>query len=498
MPTYTLGYTVQWKPAGSWVDITSAVLSVSGNNTLSTNSKNPLAFGDAGEVGFTVDVRRAALSLTTWAYVPIRVQFERSAVSSYNFWGVILGKPGNRSTVHLNCKGLAELIRKKTRSAYSVMFLDYPAFTRTTATSVEDPSDAAYQAGLGNYLAWQAGGRPLLQAATYTDADFYYDFDQAILPIHCAWAAGEDGWSELQKLAQACGGQIYQACGGPDSTRQDGILIYTQPLSIANGSPTYTFTADVYGDIEEQNDATDLIDKVVVPFKRRGLRPVQEVVNDSTPRQIPAGESRAITLEPKLPLASLQYAPGSTTQLASSCIQATFQDGTPVLQGAGGYTHTVAFAAQQITLTLTNGGAGPLTVNRIILQGEPAAAGEPGSATAGSGDNALTKTDNDYIQSESHAQRLADLGLAIYGVERPVRRLIDCPYDPDRFVGETVAVTNSELSLSAVAHLIVAKQDDETGAKATYDVISLTGLPYSDEYFIVSVSAQSTTKKLGF
>lgn len=495
MPVWTIDYAVYWRPVATWVDITTSVLSVSGSNTLSTSSKNPLAWGDAGELGFTVTVLRS-LGLSTWAYVPIRVVFARSVTNSYNFWGVITDQDGDLDTVVLTCKGLAALIAKKTRTAYSLAHCRRPPFTRTTDTSVEDPTDVAYRAGLGNYLAWMSGGRPLAQAATYTSAAFYYDFEQAIIAPDWQWAAGENGWTEMQALAQATGGQLFQACGGTAAANQDGILMYTHPLSTANGTASYTFTADTYGDVKQRMSTDDLYDAVVVPFKRRARRPTQEVVNDSTPRQIPAGESQTIPLDPKLPLVSLQYATGSATQLPASAIQATFQDGTPVTQAS--YTHTVTFAAAHIGLTITNTAAGPINVNQIILQGDPLAAGEPGSVTAGSGENALTKTDNDYIQSESHAQRLADLGLAIYGAARPIRQLTDCPYDPERFVGETVGLTCSELSLSAEPHLIVGKQDDDTGAVSSYDLISLAGLPYSDQYFVVSASAQAGALKLGF
>lgn len=495
MPVYTIDYTVYWRPVTTWINITASVLSVVGSNTLSSSTKNPLAFGDAGEVSFTVNVLRS-LGLSTWSYVPIRVVFTRNVTNSYNHWGAIVEQDGNLDAVALACKGVAALINKRTRTAYSPAYYRRPPFTRTTVTSIENPTNIAYQAGLGNYLAWQAGGRPLAQAATYPNADFYYDFEQAIVAPDWTWAAGEGGWEEMKKLAQATGGQLYQACGGTTSATQDGILMYTHPLSTANGTATYTFTASVYGDIQEQISAEDLIDKAVVPYKRRARRPTQEVVNDGTPRQIPAGESLTITLEPKLPLVSLQYATGSTTQLAASCIQATFQDGTPVTQS--NYTHTVDFAAAHIVLTITNTAASPINISRIILQGDPLAAGEPGSITVGSGDTALTHSDNDYIQSESHANRLAMLDVAIYGVERPIRKLVDCPYDPERFVGETVGLTCSELSLTAEPHLIVGKQDDDTGAVSGYDLISLAGLPYSDQYFVVSTSAQSGTKKLGF
>jgi hypothetical protein len=90
------------------------------------------------------------------------------------------------------------------------------------------------------------------------------------------------------------------------------------------------------------------------------------------------------------------------------------------------------------------------------------------------------------------------MGVAIYGTARAVRNVTGCPYDPDRFVGEVVGLTNTALGLSNTQHLITAKSDSETGSGTDYDMIDVTGLPVSSDYYTVSTSSQSGTHKLGF
>src|SRR5262249_45006677 len=130
--------------------------------------------------------------------------------------------------------------------AYSGLFVLRALFTKTSASSIEDPANGSYAAGVGNYGLWQAGGRPYEQSGSYPSASFYYSCDQAVLCPPFSWLAGEDAWAELQKLAQAAGGQLYQ--------NTLGTVVYRQPLAIVANTPTYPFDESVYdlGSFAEQ------------------------------------------------------------------------------------------------------------------------------------------------------------------------------------------------------------------------------------------------------
>ena len=76
MSIKTASYTVEWKPAGSWLDITSSVISVSGGNEITGNRDNALAFGDSSDSKAEVEVKDS-LASGAWARTPIRITFNR-------------------------------------------------------------------------------------------------------------------------------------------------------------------------------------------------------------------------------------------------------------------------------------------------------------------------------------------------------------------------------------------------------------------------------------
>ena len=206
-------YTVEWKPSAVWTDITSSVIAVpDGASELSGGGDQPLAFGDNAESRCTIEVLDTLTAGADVTGTPIRVTFTMDGTAIEAFVGIIQEQQEKttEATVTFSCAGVAELVRMT--KAYSPSFYLRPAATKTTTTSVEDYTDSDYAAGLMNYALWRAGGRPYEQAISYPGAKFYYSLDQAILSPTWSWLAGEDGWAELQKLAQAAGGQLYQGC----------------------------------------------------------------------------------------------------------------------------------------------------------------------------------------------------------------------------------------------------------------------------------------------
>lgn len=498
MPVVTASYLVQWLPLSAWIDITSSVTHVSsGESRMTTNGDNPLAFGDNSESTCEVEVLD---TLTAGADVTgrsIRVTFGISGVTTMVFVGVIdeQTESSNSGVVTLGCSGAAERIRMT--KAYSPAFYLRPVATKTTISSAEDTSLYSSM-GLMNYGLWEAGGRPYEQSGSYPGAAFYYSLDQAMLAPLWSWLAGEDGWSELQKLAQAAGGQLYQ-----DTM---GVVRYKQPLNLVGNSPTYTFDSSNYAGASRSRKRGQYASKVIVSFLPREARPVQQVLDDSPIRLIHAGETVSLSFEPQWPLKSLEVATGlkdissfsGSEQLPSSAVTLTDLTGQLTSPGASGYMHTLEAAAQKLTLSITNTAGKPIVFWRIILRGEPITAGEAGNVEAGSGEAERQITDNPYIQTRGHAIRLSNLILSFYGSARAAIEIEEGVFNPSRYVGEVVNFTASRWGVSGVSHLITRIGHKDTGSRADYTLAQISDLPGLSGYYIVSTSAQTGPKKIGY
>jgi len=484
-------YILEWKPAGSWVAITSAMLAGATISMETTgNRANALAFGDATEPRATIPVKDT-LAATAWENVPIRLTPTLDGTTAQVFGGIIVGRTRTNASMVFECEGWATLIRKTSKAIYSPALYRRPAATKTTATSIEDPTDPDYAAGLTNYALWQCGGRPYEQAATYTTATFYYSCDQSVLAPVWSWLAGEDAWAELLKLAQASGGQIYQ---GPD-----GVVYYRQVLGVADLTTSATFTESNYTDITERADTDQHFTKLTCAYIPRAARPLQEVVSDATFRLVHIGETVAITLEPQWPLKSLEQA--SAGQLKSDTIVAVYLDSTIVNQGASGYTHTLDIAAQRIIITITNTSGRPFAIHQIKLQGEPITADEAGSVSVGSGTIVGAALEGDaavYIQSQEDAERLCGMALAFYSTVRPIYTLTNIAHDPSLKVGNVISLTNARFGLSGVLCVLLSTKLDKAGVVGTYEVSPITGLPKASDFYIVGTNYTGQTKQLGY
>lgn len=491
MTVHTSGYLVEWKPGATWDDITAYVVSVEGDFK-TTGQGNGIAFGDSSDAGATLVVdpnaTGAPLSVATWAYVPIRVTFTIDAGAARGAAGVIITFEQPADTVTFNVIGYKQLI--STIRVYSGLLTNRPAATKTTASSIEDPSDPSYVAGLLNWILWAAGGRPYEQAATYTTAVFYYSLTQAPIAPAYSWVAGEDAWSEAVKLVRAAGGQLYQ--------RPDGVVSYVSPLSIAGGSALFSLTQDDYQDITRKGSAEDTVNSFTTTYLPRVVAGMQEVVSDTTPRVVAAGASVTIELEPQYPLAALETASGGT-QLLAEAISATSYDGTQILQGTG-YTHLLFLAAQLVTIIITNVGSLPFVIEKITLRGQPLVPTEAGTMTIGSGTPTQTIEQNPLIQSRGHAQRLARMALAFYGTPRPIITARGCLYDPaNHQIGVAGTLDMSDWGLSSAPIVILGVTINDTGVSADLDLVETTGLPRLSDYFLVQAASQSgTTKKIGY
>jgi hypothetical protein len=494
MSTHTSAYLAEWKPSGSWVDFTANVLEVSGDFS-TTGRSSGFAFGDSSDAQaqITVDpLRSGDLRAQNWSYTPVRVQFTVDAQVARGVHGVILDWEDDGDKAVFTVVGFKQLI--STVRVYSPLFAWRPIATKTTASSIEDPTDGDYAAGPLNWLLWQAGGRPYEQAGTYTTATFYYSLSQAPIAPRYSWIAGEDGWEEALRLVRAAGGQLYQ--------RPDGVVAYVSPLSIAGGSSLFTLTQGDYAEISRQGSARDVVASYTTTYVPRVLVGMQEIVSDTEARVVAVGQTITVELEPQYPIptdgSGLETVNMAGVQLLPDAISATRDDGTAIAQGTG-YDHTLDVRAQRITITIENVGSLPFVIERITLRGTPIVPGEAGTVTVGSGTPTLSIEQNPYIQSRSHAQRLARMALDFYDEPRPVISARSILYDPvNHQVGHAGTLTQSAWGLSAAPVVILGVSHQETGAKVDLELVETTGVPKLSDYWLVSTSAQSGTKKIGY
>lgn len=482
----TISYTVEYQSAGSWFQIpANQVERVSSSLETTGNLENGVAFGDNSQVQGSIEVARSLWSVLT-DQMPVRVTYTVGAATARAFVGLIASRRRTLTRCEIELEGIASKIAS-TRF-YSNALYRRPAATKTTASSIEDPANVAYNAGLINRIMWEAGGRPVEQSGSYPTAIFSYGCDQALFAPEWSWVAGEDGWQEALRLARACGGQLFV-----DTL---GVVRFRSALSFANSAPTYTFTESVYRECSERYAAGQLATKVICQFIPRFGQALQEVADDASPRLLQRNGSLTVVLEPQWPCSSFDT---PSNQLRPEAVVAVFGDGTKAPQGGAGYTHTITFAAQRVALSFQNQTARPIIIHRIMLKGTPIAPGEPGSITSGSGTTEKTIEDNPYVQSKSHAQRLADLVLSFYGTVRPFREIEGCPWDPNRLIGEVVGLTCQDFGLTNSPHVITAIRNDDTGATAGYTLVYVGDLIKESDFFLIgSTDYSGQSRKLGF
>ncbi len=493
MSIHPISYLIKWKQSGSWVALTSGKITDFAGGAESALSDAGLGFGDKVTTRQTITALRSEVQGQPWARTPFQVVPTVDGSSAVAFVGVNTRASGDAETVTFNCVGMTDDLPNRTKDLYSPMFYRRPVATKTTASSIEDPTDGNYAAGLINWVLWQAGGRPYEQAGSYPTADFYYACDQAVIAPDWAWIAGESGWDEALRLARAAGGQNHQAL--------DGVIRYKQPLLLV-GTATYTYADTLAGATDalgvydkdspkEEESTGQYFTKIVCSFTPRSARPMQEVINDDTPRKVEPSETITIDLEPQWPITS--FLSGATADtLPAEHLTVTRFDGEP----AAAFTYTVTQYAQRISIEFTNDELIPVVIYRIIVHGTPVTTGETQTISVGSGTPVMTMEDNIFVQNKAHALQLATMALAFYGTARKTRT-ITVPYNPARLVGDTVGLTCADMSLTAAPHLVY-KIDHEAGEVMTLAMVDVTGIPTVDDYYIVSTSAQAGPKKLAW
>lgn len=492
-------FMVEVYTGGAWVDISAHVVSCAPVLEATGGEPSGVAMGPAVLPGCDIDLMAdsAATLQTLRGYEvgrpPVRAKFGfASSDKLTRFQGVLMEGQGSARARRRrwSCRGWDAHI--EAQEVRSHLFRRRHIFTTTSLSSVEDPASGVYAAGLGNYILWTCGGRPYAQAGTYPSATFYYACTEALIGPEYTWTPGDSPWTVLLRLCRAAGGQLYQD--------GDGVIRYVDPITLATGTPAFTFTDEVltaaqraaqgkagYGDISDRRDGGTTATGVVVTFVSRIVQGEQEVYADTTPRLIAGSSSIAVTCDTSVPIWSVASVSRDAVRHRSGVTASTSE----VTVSA---THS---SAQRVAVTLVNTLTDPVMIYGLRIQGRPLAAGEQGSAEyIFTGARVVTLEDSPYVQSARHAAMVARMaydGLSNAGL---IYTLADCAYDPDRYVGEVVGLTSTDYGLTAERCRIV-RIDVRDGGFMDCDLAPLGSLPTADDVWLVG-AVTSGTKALAY
>ncbi len=483
LPTYQLQY---WS-GSAWVDIDDATVGDLAGMVNVGGGPSGFDFGANATPRGTITLYASSTNQAiSWERLKIRIQYGFAASDMLARWmGVVTGdtRSTDSLTITWECAGFDLLIAET--ECYSSLLFRRPPATKTTASSIEDPTNGSYAAGLANYICWQAGGRPLEQAGTYTTATFYYSFDNAIITPEWTWVAGENAWQELDTLCRAVGGQIYQDTAG--------TIVYRNPL--IGTSSGYTFDESVYASLSQKASVLQKTALARCTYQGRRLQPEQDVYSDTTPRLVLAGSAVTLTLDMQRPVYDYVVSAPGGSGVPNSGFTCVDLHGATVIYPDILVSYT-ARAAGRASVSLTNTLAVPVIVTNLTLRGRPLAVVEDGIESVGSGTPAReVGSGSVYIQNRVHAARLCKLYVDVYSVARP-ERVIECMYDPDRTLGEIVTLSCTSLGISG-NHRITAI-DVQNGALMSVTLIPITDLLTSTDVFLVGTSYTSETRQLSW
>lgn len=478
LPTYAVQY---WN-GSAWTALSNDdVAHVSGGNEAGVG----LTFGAFASPGGSIRLwDTSAVAAISANRTRIRVQFGFSTSTQLTrMIGIITDRTRTygKQTHHIEWTigGIDQLISSV--AIYSPMFYRRLVATPTTATSIEDPTVNGYRGGLINYIFWQCGGRPYEQVGTYPSAVFYYSCQPSLLTPEFSWIAGEDAWQELNRLCKAGAGQIFQDV--------DGTMRFINAVSVSAAASVTYGTGDAET-ITERILTDHLATSVRCSYTIRAVQPRQVVYEDATSKLITPGETLTLTIEPMLPV--YQWIAPTSDSVYVTDLAMTRITVTPVLSNT---------TAARATLTITNGDTKAWILSNITVHGRPVAAVAQGQVREGAGTQELPVGEDAgvYVQTRTHAQRLARI-LADYGATtRAERTLEGMLYDPDRTLAESTNMTLSDWGVSAVNHRTSRISHDDTGGRMNMSVVDVTGLPVSSDLFQVGGTyAAGDTRRVGY
>lgn len=473
----------------TWTDVTADVVSC---NVIHITPPL-LEFNASAGASARIELSDARLLLGV-ARSPIRVAFGFSTSDKVQrFTGLITQRDRRYDGVVWTCRGYEALI--ETAGVDITLQFDRPAATQTTATSIEDPADVAYAAGMINEIFWKSGGRPYEQISSYPAAVFYYQCEPSIIDVYATWLNGESAWEELGRLCRACGGQVAQ--------EENGVIRYRSPLGMVSGAATYSYTdaaltaaqrvstnTSNYEGIEESTNYDRVLDGIAVDYVRRGLSGGQVIYEDDEFRILEASATLTVEVQTDNPAWSLNVITINAARMRTGAkVDITATNRSRV--------------GSKVTFDIINPLAVRVGIYGIRIRGQSLVSVEEGEElyqTAGNiaTSRTLRTTDNAYIQTRTQARQIARMFWDYMSEMRPSIRLLGAGYDPDRKIGEFINLTSSSLGYSAT-RCVIGDIDVTDGGTMSLTVIDVSGFDQSSAFFLIGGTYSGTdTRKVGY
>lgn len=488
LPTFT----IEIDQGAGYVAVTdSEVRSIDTKLETTSNVDNGFAFGTVARSSASVEVADTTV-ITTWQLAKIRIKYGfASSDQIVAFEGVIIKRQHAGHFYTYECAGFDYIIERK--KVYTDVLYRRPIATKTTVTSIENIADSDYRGGLLNYIMWISGGRPYEQPSLSTDPDFmfWYSFDQSIITPRYSWLSGDNAWEEAYKLVRAAGGQFYQDV--------DGVFYYKQPLTFGytTGATLYHFSESTYQTLTEDASTAENVDTIKSAFIERTVQPLQQVYESTTPHLLAIDAVYPTNLEMQYPVYQYAgYIAEGTMLDNKDATRATFLDGRDATLDDDLSYSTLEIAAQLVTLQFTNATGEPISLNKITLQGRPVTAGSEGIVSYSTGNGPeLQLEDSVYIQSFAQAYRSVRMVYDFYHENRAIVLLEGVGYDPDRYLGEVVEISNTAWGLSNAEHRIISLEY-QNGAKMSVRLAPIEGLVTRNDVFIVGTTYSDADVRL--
>jgi hypothetical protein len=493
--------------SGTWYEVSvDSILDASGSSQITGSKINGLSTGVYNEPEITIKLwRKTVIATLNKAVEDVdlersRVRFSHAyATSDYEaiYVGVLKGIEVKDDDVSWEVGSIFELFLDQ--KIYIDAYLHRHCATATTTASEEDPTDGNYQAGFFNHLMWEAGGRPLEQRGINYAANsvpFWYTAEHSAIQIPWSWMGGEDLVEELFSIARASGAQIYQYVDTGEPVVKFVPVLSFGDISNYGGS-YYNFTNGTFGSFSKGAYIDEIVSTVRCSYAARRLFREQIVYEDNNPRTVKVGETVTFDLDMSLPV--FEY-----KTINSDAFEATWNH-TPAAVDLD--TSVTIQSASRVQVEVTNNTSYPATIHKVIIYGKPLGVEEKQTVSYGSGDPEIDLEDNPLIQTRSHAMRLVRMVHDFNSTPRAMVTLNNCPYDPDRYLGEIVRCNNDDnISWNGSAwvsttelYRITSLSYNEAGDSMDVTLISIDGLPVHDDMYIVDETYISTdVRKLSY